>query len=80
MKIARQNYTGLQSHFNKFFYSVCQSVSYSIGTHMFEYFVRPHVSLSVSPCKHRKKFTCVDGAFYFKRGFGREGRGFESGS
>ena len=47
---------------------------------MCEYFVRPHVCLSTSPSKHRKKFTCVDGAFYFKLGFGREGRGFESGS
>ena len=37
---------------------------------MFEYFVRPHVCLSVS----------VGVAFYFKLGFGREGRGFESGS
>ena len=37
---------------------------------MFEYFVRPHICLSVS----------VDVAFYFKLGFGREGRGFESGS
>ena len=34
---------------------------------MFEYFARPHVSLSVSPCKHQKKFTCV--AFYFRWGF-----------
>ena len=37
---------------------------------MFEYFVRPHICLSVS----------VHVAFYFKLGFGREGRGFESGS
>ena len=37
---------------------------------MFEYFVRRHICLSVS----------VDVAFYFKLGFGREGRGFESGS
>ena len=37
---------------------------------MFEYFVRPHVCLFVS----------VDVAFYSKLGFGREGRGFESGS
>ena len=37
---------------------------------MFEYFVRPHVCLSVS----------VHVAFYFKLGFGREGRGFDSGS
>ena len=37
---------------------------------MFEYFVRSHVCLSVS----------VDVAFYIKLGFGREGRGFESGS
>ena len=37
---------------------------------MFEYFVRPHVCLAVS----------VDVAFYFKLGFGREGRVFESGS
>ena len=36
---------------------------------MFEYFVRPHICLSVS----------VDVAFCFKLGFGREGRGFESG-
>ena len=48
------------------FYSVCQF----IATHMFEYFVRPHICLSVS----------VDVAFYFKLGFGREGPGFESGS
>ena len=75
MKFARQNYTGLQSHFNKIFYSVCQSVSHSISTHMFEYFVRPHICLSVSLDKH-----CVDGGFYFKWGFGREGPGFESGS
>ena len=37
---------------------------------MFEYFFRPHVSLSVR----------VDDAFYSKLGFGREGCGFESGS
>ena len=37
---------------------------------MFEYFVRPHICLSVS----------VHVTFYFKLGFGREGRGFESGS
>ena len=37
---------------------------------MFEYFVRPHICLSVS----------VDVALYFKLGFGREGRGFESAS
>ena len=36
---------------------------------MFEYFVGPHVCLSVSPCKHKKNFTCVDGAFYFRLGF-----------
>ena len=65
-KFARQNYTGLQSQFNNIFYSVCQS----IATHMFECFVWPHVCFSVS----------VDVAFYFKLGFGREGRGFESGS
>ena len=65
-KFARQNYTGLQSHFNIFFYSVCQSTV----AHMFEYFVRPHVCLSVS----------VGVAFYFKLHFGREGRRFESGS
>ena len=47
---------------------------------MFEYFVRPHVCLSVSPSTHRKHVTCVDGAFYFKFGFGWEGRGFETGS
>ena len=40
-----------------FFNSVCQS----IATHMFVYFVRAHVCLSVS----------VDVAFYFKLGFGR---------
>ena len=72
--MARQNYTGLQSQFNIFFYSVCQS----IATHMFVYFVRAHVCLSVS----------VDVAFYFKLGFERDvglslyldfgGRGFES--
>ena len=33
---------------------MCQSVSHSIATHMFEYFVRPHVCLSVSTSKHRK--------------------------
>ena len=48
-----------------FFYSVCPS----IAIHIFEYFVRPHICSSVS----------VDVAFYFKLGFGREGRGFESG-
>ena len=37
---------------------------------MFEYFVRPHLCLSV----------IVHVAFCFKLGFGREGRGFESGS
>ena len=37
---------------------------------MFKYLVKPHVCLSVS----------VHVAFYFKLGFGREGRGFESGS
>ena len=79
MKFARQNYTGLQSKF-KIFFSVCQSVSHSIATHMFEYFFRPHLCLSVSPSKYKKKFACVDGAFYFKLGFGREGRAFESGS
>ena len=47
---------------------------------MFEYFVRFHVCLSVSPSKHRRNFTCVDVAFYFKLGFGREERGFQSGS
>ena len=45
------------------FYSVCQS----IATHMFVYFVRAHVCLSVS----------VDVAFYFQVGFW-EGCGFES--
>ena len=42
-----------------FFYLVCQSVSHLIGTHMFEYFARPHVCLSVSPCKHQKNITCI---------------------
>ena len=78
MKFARQNYTGLQSRFNNFF-SVCQSVSHSIATHIFEYFVRPHVCLSVSPSTHIKHITCVDGAFFSKLGFGCEGRGFGSG-
>ena len=75
-KFARQNYTGLQSQFNIFFNSVCQS----IATNMFVYFVRAHVCLSVS----------VDVAFHFKLGFGRDlglslyfdfwGLGFESTS
>ena len=39
---------------------------------MFECFVRPHVTLSVSPSTHRKQLTCVDVAFYFKLGFGWE--------
>ena len=56
------------------FYSVCQSIT----THMFVYFVKAHVCLSVS----------VDVAFYFNFGFGRDvglslyldfgGCGFES--
>ena len=75
MKFARQNYTGLQSLFNNFFYSVCQYVSHSFATHIFEYFVGPQVSLYVSPSTHRKYVTCVDVAFYFKLGFGWEGRG-----
>ena len=37
---------------------------------MFEYFVRPHVCLSVR----------VHVTFYFKLDFGRERHGFESGS
>ena len=41
-----------------FICSVCQS----IATHMFVYFVRAHVCLSVS----------VDMAFHFKLGFGRD--------
>ena len=56
----------LQPQLNIYFFSVCQS----IATHMFEYFVRSHVCWSVS----------ADVAFYLKLGFGREGRGFESGS
>ena len=47
---------------------------------MFECFVRSHVCLSVSPSRHRKQLTCVNVAFYFKLGFGWEGRGFESES
>ena len=62
MKLARQNYAGLQSQFN-IFYSVCQSVNHSIAAHMFEYFVRPHVCLSVSPAIHSKHVTCVDAVF-----------------
>ena len=55
----------LQSQLNIFF-----PVYQSIATHMFEYFVRSHVCWSVS----------VDVAFHLKLGFGRQGRGFQSGS
>ena len=47
---------------------------------MFECFARSHVCLSVSTSTHREQLTCVDVAFYFKFGFGWEGRGFVSGS
>ena len=47
---------------------------------MSEYFVRPHVCLSVSPSTHRKHVTCVDVAFYFKLVLGGRDVGFESGS
>ena len=43
---------------------------------MFEYIVRPHVCLSVSPSTHKKHVTCMNVAFYFKFGFGWEGCGF----
>ena len=49
-----------------FFFTVYQS----IATHNFVNFARPHVCWCVS----------VDVAFYLKWGFGRQGRGFESGS
>ena len=52
-----------------FFHSVCQSVSHSIVTYMFECFARCHV-FSVSPSTYREQLTCVDVAFYFKFGFG----------
>ena len=54
----------LQSQLN--FFSVYQS----IATPIIVNFVRPHVCRCVS----------VDVAFYLKWGFGRQGRGFESGS
>ena len=48
---------------------------------MFECFARSHVCLRpVSPSNHREQLTCVDVAFYFKFGFGWEGRGFVPGS
>ena len=62
MKLEQQNYTGLQAQFYDF-YSIFQSVSHSIASHMFEYFVRPYVCLSESPAIHRKHVTCVDAAF-----------------
>ena len=37
---------------------------------MFDYFVRPHVCLSVSPSTHRKHVTCVDVAFCSRRVLG----------
>ena len=56
----------LQSQFNNIFFPVYQSIAIDI----FVNFVRPHVCWCVS----------VDGAFSLKWGFGRQGRGFESGS
>ena len=55
----------LQSQLNNFF-----SVYESIATHIFVNFVRPHICWRVS----------VDVAFYLKWHFGRQRRGFESGS
>ena len=41
---------------------------------MFEYFVRPHVCLSVSPCKHKKNLLVWMGHFISGEVFGgREG-------
>ena len=47
---------------------------------MFECFVRSHICLSVSLSTHRKQLIFVDVAFYFKLGFGWEGRAFASES
>ena len=63
MKFARKLYR-MAVPVKQFFYSVCQSVSHSTATHMFECFVRSHVCLSVSPSTHRKQLTCVNVAFY----------------
>ena len=56
----------LQSQINNIFFSVYQS----LATHIFEYFFRAHVFLSVS----------VDVAFHLILGFGTQGHGFESTS
>ena len=66
-KFAKQNYTSFAVPvLNNLFFSVYQS----IATHIFLKFVRPHICWCVS----------VDVASYLKWGFGRQGRGFESGS
>ena len=68
MKFERQNYTGLQSHFNKFFYSVCQSVSQSMTLICLNILLGLTFVCLLVPANIKKKFTCV--AFYFRWGFG----------